>query len=556
MKRISIFLNKCLIIGLVAMVSASMFSCSKSDEASSISVNSSALTLSSSGQTSEVIVTSNVNWTATCSGSGFSVKPSNGTSGTTTVTITADPNATTLSRTGTITFSSIKGDATSSVSLSQDPLSISVESTECQVVAGAGTGTVNVKCNGEWVLSLPTLPSWITSIEPTSGNGNATVTVTTTANSMNSELDYELHVCLKSSSAVNSVVTVKKAASGNANSYSDGGYRLYMQSSKSKPVVLVFTGDGYTADMFTYNTGKFDIDLNKAIEGLFAIEPYKSLKSYFTVYKVAACSNEAGISNTSTSTVKNTAFSCVMKGGNSTGISCNFDNVWKYEAKIPELSTDAAQTYSPVCVIINASEYAGTCYFSSKSSFGGMYVKTIGMVPLGIAGNSKTTLENIVQHEYGGHGYGLLGDEYSYTSNGTIPADEVEALTSWQQNMGSFLNVTTETDIKKAPWAQFDGKDEYAAANIGLYVGAYTYIAGVYKSENTSCMIDNRSHYNTQSRWLIYKRIKETAGETPSLADFISLDVDKTDKTSGTKTPAGFRPLGRPILIMDGKVQK
>ena len=50
-------------------------------------------------------------------------------------------------------------------------------------------------------------------------------------------------------------------------------------------------------------------------------------------------------------------------------------------------------------------------------------------------------------------------------------------------------------------------------------------------------MINNIPHFNTFSRWKIYCRIKITAGETPTVEDFVAHDFDKTN-SYGSAAPA------------------
>ena len=166
------------------------------------------------------------------------------------------------------------------------------------------------------------------------------------------------------------------------------------------PVYLVFTGDGYSSKNFIYG-GKFDVDLDRGIEGLFSIEPYKSYREYFTVYKVAAYSEEDGITNTSKGVTKNTAFSCVMEGGNSTGINCNTTKVFEYVYKVDKV-TSSNITNSSIGVIINENVYAGTCISWSDG-------RNISMIPVYDASTTnQTKFENVVCHEMGGHGFGKL----------------------------------------------------------------------------------------------------------------------------------------------------
>ncbi len=332
---------------------------------------------------------------------------------------------------------------------------------------------------------------------------------------------------------------------GKSTAYADGGYTVYMESSKSKPVRLVFTGDGYTASDFVYG-GKFDSDLNEAIEGLFSIEPYKSYREYFTVYKLAAYSKESGITIKSENKKRDTFYKTVISGGGTTAVECAVEKVWAQVQKIPGF-TEADLNNSPVCMMLNENYYAGTCY----TAIDNIGSKSVAMCPALKNHQSGVDIPKIVLHEYGGHGFGRLADEYQY--EGTITTDAKANLEAWQ-GYGWFKNVYATNDKDSAPWSKFFGIDGYS--HVGWFQGAYTYQYGVWRSEYVSCMWDNRLYYNSQSRYMIVDRILSIAGEQITLEGFIAKDVQKTDNTSSSNNTKAnyvekFIPLGEPIMVMN-----
>ncbi len=317
--------------------------------------------------------------------------------------------------------------------------------------------------------------------------------------------------------------------------YTDGEYAIYQQSSKPNPITLVFSGDGYTENMFEYNTGKFDKDINRAIEALFAIEPYKTYRDYFTIYKLAVYSEEEGISiKRPVRQIKKTKFEAMWEnkdeyGNNSTLMECNMDVVDEMWAKIPGLNTDAAQTFAPFVIICNAEIRAGTVHSIptdlTQPKFGGIEIKTVSVIPLG---NASQSFESIVQHELGGHGFGMLSDEYAFTSMGTIPSDLKDFLSSYRDYgpLGWGWNLTFESAESLSPWGPFLAIQTYLDMGTGMFEGGMNYGYGVWRPSYDSCMRNNKPYYNVQGRWLIYKRIKYTAKESYSLADFIENDKE------------------------------
>lgn len=322
--------------------------------------------------------------------------------------------------------------------------------------------------------------------------------------------------------------------------YADGEYITYMQSSKSSPAYLFFTGDGYLAEHFKYG-GQFDQDINEAIEALFSIEPYKSYREYFTVYKIAAYSNQTGITDLSKNDFRDTRFRLQWEGENSTGISIPDSGEAIFSlCKTIEGIGDAQLKNGAIGVISNADVYAGTClsYIDGKS---------IASIPyLRDSKTSTTTFANVVCHEMGGHGFGRLADEYrNYKS--VIPDEDKETILYWQQK-GAHRNVSVKADQSESPWSNFVGVSGYT--HVGMFEGGAYYQYGVWRPEKISCMEDNRLYYNSPSRYFIVERIMQIAGETLTMEKFVERDVQKTDNT-GTKAfdNADFRPLGKTILI-------
>lgn len=325
-----------------------------------------------------------------------------------------------------------------------------------------------------------------------------------------------------------------------SSAYYDGEVAVYQMSTKDSPVKLVIVPDGYIQEDLTHG-GQFDIDVANAVEGLFSVEPYKTYREYFSVYKVAAISKDRGVQIKGSSDIVNTAFSSVWEGGNSTGISGDDDKVFAYAQKVEGMTTQDLQNTS-VCVLINASAYAGTCAIYSNG-------RSAAYVTTRQKGNNVNAFIQTFCHEYGGHGFGMLADEYQYYEE--MPPQSVkDNLDSWH-NWGYFLNVSHESEKTKVPWKNFIGKTGYE--HVSVYTGAYLYKQGMFRSEEISCMWDNRLYFNAISRWMIVERLKTVAGETLTLEEFIANDKVKKDNTSTISNTKSnfvekFIPLAPPIL--------
>ena len=330
---------------------------------------------------------------------------------------------------------------------------------------------------------------------------------------------------------------------------------------------IVFVGDGYTIADFV-DGGKFDQDMNEGIEAFFSVEPYKSYKQYFRVYKLAAYSKDSGATQLDKGIVKETAFSTVFKGGSS--MESDDEKVFEFVSVNVEGMEDTNPYYSGiqgklqntlVVLVVNEDRYAGTCWMFSDGR------------ALAICPNSRDTRSNyhyksIVNHEAGGHGFGRLADEYVTSANRdkTITESEKTSLQNWVK-YGFYPNVDLTSDLNNIKWKHFVAKAGYA---VTAHEGGYYFTYGVWRPESSSCMIDNRQYYNSPSREHIVKRILRTAHNarvseyvngvlTPipndpyNFDEFVRLDVKKTEAGAQFYTksfnPLTFNQLAPPVMV-------
>ena len=510
-------------------------------------------------------VTSNEDWSITQSGNySFNVTPTKGSAGETEVRVKYTPNETEYTRTSTITITA--GDKSHNINLFQDKVKFSLSTKSIQFTADGGSKTVTVKSNIDWSIQTSTLPTWIKSISPMSGSDNTTIDVTIVANKSESNKDQTHTLVFRYGNSKTESLVINQEK-GNLPYYEDGEYVKYIASTKANPIVLIFTGDGYIEDDHIKG-GAFDQDMEYAINAFFEVEPYNSYREYFTVYKLAAYSNERGLSNTQTGVTKDTKFQMTWAGGTSTHISSPNDGkaVLDWCKKIPGIDDNSFSKIS-IGVVINADQYAGTC-LNWRSG------KHIAMMAFkrGSPVSSMTNFGNTVRHEMGGHGFGRLADEY-VNEQTTIPEDQVTKLLDWQ-NYGNYMNVSAYSSIDQTHWSHFNGLSGYS--HVGMYEGAKYYAKGIWRPEKNSCMIDNRPYYNSPSRFYIVRRILELAGEitpidksdTPTvraskiqaaMERFLPKDTKKTESAVMSSNaysgwdgvPYDFRPLASPVEIED-----
>lgn len=328
---------------------------------------------------------------------------------------------------------------------------------------------------------------------------------------------------------------------GDGGAYKDGEVTTYRMESAgaSKPVHLIFMGDGFIEDDYTEG-GAFDQAVETAVNGLFAVEPFATYQDYFRVTTVAVYSQERGatvkaaMSNCPAQT-KNTAFSATLDGGNSTGTSCNYDKVFSYAMKVPGVD-DAALKNTTVYLLINLNVYAGTCMMEYSG-------RSVSMCPMG-----KSSFVPVVCHEGGGHGFGRLLDEYRYYE-AQLPLDQKNSLIQWRSGDPYFgYNIDITGDRNIVHWKEYFNRSGYEA--VGLYEGAYLYYQGVWRSEYISCMHDNRFYFNAPSREAIVRRIMKASGSNFNIDSFVKNDKVKKDPTTKSNyVEEAYPPLAPPILV-------
>src|ERR1700759_357354 len=157
---------------------------------------------------------------------------------------------------------------------------------------------------------------------------------------------------------------------------------------------LVIVGDGYTAA----EQDKFMSQVDKQLNVMWSIEPYKTYRNYINVYAVKVISGDSGVScdPNLTSPRKTTPLSAAFWGGCSASsvqrlVTVNNSALNRYAALAPGVSQRLA--------IVNSNTYGGS---------GGAAATATG-------GNSMSAL--IAPHELG-HSLGGLQDEYDYYTRG------------------------------------------------------------------------------------------------------------------------------------------
>ena len=311
---------------------------------------------------------------------------------------------------------------------------------------------------------------------------------------------------------------ISSFTTGVTNVHADGTYWKYdADPTMNGPVPLIFTGDGFVPTDYEIG-GYFDQKVDEGISNFFDTEPYKSLRHYFTVYKVAAHSHERGITRynlTDANLIEkiNTIFETRYYGDgyNSTLMKTNSSKVFEYARKIPGI-TNAVLDNTTVVLIANSNTYSGTCWMEYSG-------KSVSIVPTCDA-FQPYTYKMTMAHEAGGHGFGQLADEYLFQSR-AITSSEITSIQSWSTDTRN-SNIDVTCDKTQIKWKHFFGVPGYEAVTA---IEGAQYASGVWKPEAMSCMVNMAPPYNAPSRESIIKRIMKAANETYTFGKFLQLDV-------------------------------
>jgi hypothetical protein len=332
---------------------------------------------------------------------------------------------------------------------------------------------------------------------------------------------------------------------------SDGVVHILHSKTEGKGVSIIFLGDAFSDRLIA--DGTYDSWMRRAYDALFEEEPYKSCKHLFNVYYIDAVSkNETykGETALGSSFTKNIA--------DMVDVGANKDKVINYLRLVlsDEEISDAA-----VLVIPNRDIYGGTAHYYLEGSADCDYGRgvSIACVP---AYEEYSGFNRLVLHEYGGHAFAKLADEYIDASaagrrKGSIDEGEASFLLALQQR-GYYKNVDVTNDPNQVLWSRFLSDERYADEGIGIYEGAYTYQKGVYRPTEESIMNHNTGGFNAPSRYAIWYRINKLAyGDewTGTYEDFVEFDLAHRPATTKASTQSRnfveqrLPPLHPPVIV-------
>ncbi|MFC6557526.1 M64 family metallopeptidase [Nonomuraea cavernae] len=247
---------------------------------------------------------------------------------------------------------------------------------------------------------------------------------------------------------------------------------------------LIIMGDGYTEA----EQDKFRQDVDRHLNVMWSIEPYKSYRNYLNVYRIDIVSGESGISCDPdlTSPRKTTPLSMGFWG------RCNAGSVQRLitmdngaAIRYADLVAGTVSGNRQILALGNSGTYGGA---------GGTYATASGS-------NAMSAL--ISPHEIG-HSLGGLQDEYDYYQRG-VPGGHY----SGAEPSSAHHTLLTEQAMREQQrkWWRWLGEPSESGGTIGRHEGGLYYTTGVWRPSAHSIMKSLGYYYDQVSREIMVQKI-------------------------------------------------
>ena len=320
----------------------------------------------------------------------------------------------------------------------------------------------------------------------------------------------------------------------------DGKYEILQQATIGKGIDIVIMGDGYSDRLME----TFEADAANVTEQIFSLEPYRSFREYFNVYRLDLVSVNEMLSD-----ITNTALGTKVYGENVSYSSTMV--VRKARQMFSGLGDESRMDNAVLIALLNHENVAGdgSAYHPDSEndcadgtglvyvarSDGGEASKAIFLWKFGFA-FSKLASER--------GGLGTIGDSSS---------DNIRQL---MESYGWYKNLDFTSDPALVKWAEFITDERYAGQGLGVFEGGYGYDYGVWRPSRTSIMSgDLAAGYNAPSREAIYYRIHKLAYGADWEYDYETfVAYDEVNRSTAAQTAATRTYVLQPAEMPELKV--
>jgi len=280
------------------------------------------------------------------------------------------------------------------------------------------------------------------------------------------------------------IIDVVQGKSGDY--WKEGDVLMLREHKRGKGVAVVLSGDGFDSGDLRKG-GKYETECRDLVDTyLFTTPIYEDFEDLFDVYVAMSESHERGVERGT-----DNAFG---------SRHCDFDAAAR---KITSYGIPENRAW----IFIGNGMIGGYALFEHRA---------------GIYSTEEPNKAYWMAHEFGGHGFALLADEYVSDCNYMGGPRELRRM---QDKLDWCMNVADTDDLTKVPWKDFIGRTGYE--NVGAYKGGFYCAEGVWRPEEYSIMVHGngkRAYFNSMSRWLIYKKIHELASLDFSFETFLEYD--------------------------------
>lgn len=295
--------------------------------------------------------------------------------------------------------------------------------------------------------------------------------------------------------------------------YENNECRLYHKATEGAGIDIYILGEGYDKAEYAKG-GTAEYWLERAADAMFELKPYSQLKHLFNVYIIYSYSEVRGISILDNP--RNSRFG--FWAARSMGVKATRKKQELYNT-CKEAVTNAGFKFAEgklhIQLVANNSTINGGSHQILLAAYdeGEKRYMSVAFNP-----TYTTRFNQVIQHEFCGHAFGDLRDEYRKKNlTKTFPKSSIPN-----------ANVDLESDPTKVKWAQFITDPRYASEKLGVYQGILSF-KDVYRATETSIMRSIRpgKGFNAPSRAAIYTKAMKLAfpGWEFDYEEFVKFDM-------------------------------